>query len=62
MNKWTKAAKLRLTEIQQAEGMAADMQTVASALSKLPHGQMKKLLTEDVLAVLEKYGVTAEDS
>ena len=62
MNKWTKAARLRLTEIRQAEGLAADMRTVAAALAQLPPGQLKKLLTEDVLAVLEKYGVTAEDS
>jgi hypothetical protein len=28
--------------------------------AKLPPGQLKKVLTDDVIAVLEKYGVTLE--
>jgi len=36
---------------------AADMEVIAAALAKLPPGQLKKVLTEDVLAVLAKYGV-----
>ena len=60
MNKWTKAAKLRLTEIQAAEGAAADMRTIVSAMAKLPSGQLKKLLSEDVVVVLAKYGVVIE--
>lgn len=35
----------------------ADMDSLVAALSKLPPGQLKKVLTEDVLATLEKYGV-----
>lgn len=57
MSKWTKAAKLRLTEIQAAEGAAEDMRTIAAAMAQLPPGQLKKVLSEDVLTVLEKYGV-----
>ena len=60
MNKWTKAAKVRLTQIQAAEDGAKDMQTIASVFAKLPSGQLKKLLTEDILAILEKYGVVME--
>ena len=60
MNKWTKAAKVRLVEIQADEGAAADMRAIAEAMAKLPSGQLKKLLSEDVVVVLAKYGVVIE--
>ena len=60
MNKWTKAAKVRLTEIQADEGAAADMRAIAEAFKQLPPGQLKKVLTEDILAILAKYGVVME--
>lgn len=34
---------------------AEDMEVIAGALLALPPGQLKKLLTPEVLAVLEKY-------
>lgn len=57
MSKWTKAAKLRLADIKVCEEMAEDMRDIADAFAKLPPGQLKKVLSEDVLTVLEKYGV-----
>ena len=60
MNKWTKAAKVRLTEIQADESAAADMRAIAETMAKLPPGQLKKLLSEDVVVVLAKYGVVIE--
>lgn len=57
MNKWTKAAKARLVEIQAAEDGMDDMQAMAAAFAKLPPGQLKKVLTEDIIAILAKYGV-----
>jgi len=33
-----------------------DMDIIVAAILALPPGQLKKLLTEDVLAVLAKYG------
>lgn len=36
---------------------ASDMEIIAAALAKLPPGQIKKVLTDDVLTVLAKYGV-----
>lgn len=36
---------------------AADMRKIAEAIGALPRGQLKKLLTDEVLAVLAKYGV-----
>lgn len=57
MNKWTKAAKARLVEIQADQDGTADMQAMAEAFAKLPPGQLKKVLTEDIIAILAKYGV-----
>ena len=39
---------------------ASDMDIVVAAFAKLPPGQLKKVLTEDVIAVLKKYGVEIE--
>lgn len=60
MDKWMKAAKKRLSEIQAAEDGRKDMLTIAAALGNLPPGQLKKVLTDDVCAILEKYGVALE--
>ena len=57
MNKWTKAAKVRLVEIQEAESGRNDMQTIASAFAKLPPGLLKTILTEGIITILAKYGV-----
>lgn len=37
---------------------AEDMEVILSAIASLPWGQLKKLLTDDVIAVFEKYGIT----
>lgn len=39
---------------------ATDMDILVAAFAKLPPGQLKKMLTEDVLAVLKKYGIEIE--
>ena len=57
MNKWTNGAKKRLVEIQADESVAADMRTIAEAFAKLPPGQLKKVLTQDIIDILAKYGV-----
>ena len=35
---------------------AADLDVIVYELGKLPPGQLKKVLTPEVIAVLEKYG------
>ena len=57
MSKWSKAAKVRLVEIKAAEDGVKDMQAMAAAFAKLPPGQLKKVLTEDIIDILAKYGV-----
>ena len=39
---------------------ADDLDIIVAAFAKLPPGQLKKVLTEDVIAVLKKYGVEIE--
>ena len=57
MKKWSNGAKKRLVEIQAAEDGKSDMQAIAAAMAKLPHGQLKKILTDDIINILAKYGV-----
>ena len=57
MNKWSNGAKRRLVEIQADESAAADMRAMAEVFAKLPPGQLKKVLTEDIISILAKYGV-----
>ena len=60
MSKWQNAAKLRLAEIQADQAAAEDMRRLAEAFAQLPPGQLKKVLSDDVIAVLAKYGVSLE--
>ncbi len=57
MQKWSNGAKKRLVEIRAAEDGEQDMRSIAAAIAKLPPGQLKKVLTEDIIAILAKYGV-----
>lgn len=57
MKKWSNGAKKRLVEIRAAEDGEQDMRTIAASLAKLPPGQLKKILTDDIIAILAKYGV-----
>ena len=57
MQKWSNGAKKRLVEIQAAEDGRDDMQAMAAAFAQLPPGQLKKVLTDEIIAILAKYGV-----
>ena len=39
---------------------AADMRAIAAAIAQLPPGQLKKVLTQDIIDILAKYGVVTE--
>ena len=58
--KWSNGAKKRLVEIRAAEDGEQDMRAIAASISKLPPGQLKKILTDDIIAILAKYGVVIE--
>lgn len=37
---------------------ATDLDTMIAAIMKLPYGQLKKVLSDEVMEVLNKYGYT----
>jgi hypothetical protein len=43
--------------VKEKGDKASDLDVIVSALAKLPPGQLKKVLTDDVKAVLRKYGI-----
>ena len=55
--KWSNGAKKRLVEIRAAEDGEQDMRAIAASIAKLPPGQLKKILTDDIIAILAKYRV-----
>lgn len=46
--------------VKDKKEKAADLEVILAAWSHLPPGQQKKLLTEEILAVLAKYGYYQE--
>ena len=46
-------------QIGEKKEKASDLDVIVAEVMKLPHGQLKKVLTDEVLAVLAKYGYTA---
>lgn len=60
MKTWSNGAKKRLMEIRAAEDREQDMRAIAASIAKLPPGQLKKILTDDIIAILAKYGVVIE--
>ena len=60
MNKWTNGAKKRREVIDGQKVKSDELDVIVTAMAKLPKGQLKKVLSEDVVAVLEKYGAAVE--
>lgn len=54
--------KDKISAIRQAfaekKEKASDLDIIMSQIMELPYGQLKKVLTDDVMAVLQKYGYT----
>lgn len=44
--------------VKEKSDKANDLDIIVSELMKLPPGQLKKVLTDKVIAVLEKYGIS----
>ena len=42
---------------KETDEKANDMQIIARKIAKLPPGQLKKILDEESIAILKKYGV-----
>jgi hypothetical protein len=46
--------------VAERKGKADDLDVIVAQIMKLPYGQIKKVLSEEVLTVLAKYGYTEE--
>lgn len=46
------------SQIGEKKEKASDLDVIVAGIMKLPYGQLKKVLTGEVLAVLAKYGYT----
>ena len=44
--------------VKEKTEKATDLDILVGAIMKLPYGQLKKVLSDDVMAVIEKYGYT----
>lgn len=59
-NPWKKKVLAFNQRRKEQDEKAADVDVLVQAMMDLPPGQVKKLFTDEVLAVLEKYGYTGE--
>ncbi len=55
MNMKEKISIIRQSFSEKKE-KASDLDIIVAEIMKLPYGQLKKVLTEEVMAVLAKYG------
>lgn len=46
------------SQISEKKEKASDLDVIVAEIIKLPYGQLKKVLTGEVLAVLARYGYT----
>ena len=42
--------------VKEKADKATDLDIIVSEMMKLPYGQLKKVLTDEVISVLKKYG------
>jgi hypothetical protein len=42
--------------VKEKADKATDLDIIVSEIMKLPYGQLKKVLTDEVISVLKKYG------
>ena len=60
MRKWEIAAIKRKKELDVADEKATDLDLIVKEIMRLSYGQLKKVLTPDVMKVLKKYGYTEQ--
>ena len=58
MNKDLYEMIIKYNKVQNENSeMAKDLKVILDEMKKLPYGQLKKLLTDEVIKVFEKYGI-----
>ena len=46
--------------VKEQKEKASDLDIIVAEIMKLPPGQLKKVLTDEVISVLKKYGIDLE--
>ena len=57
MNPWREKVLAFNRAAAEKGEKASDLEQLIAAMAQLPPGQLKKVLTDDVVAILQKYGV-----
>jgi len=57
MNPWREKVLAFNRAAAEKGEKASDLEQLIAAMAQLPPGQLKKVLTEDVMIILEKYGI-----
>ena len=57
MNPWREKVLAFNRAAAEKGEKASDLEKLIAAMAQLPPGQLKKILTEDVLTILAKYGI-----
>lgn len=47
--------------VKEQKEKASDLDIIVAEIMKLPPGQLKKVLTDEVIAVLKKYGINLDE-
>lgn len=56
-NKWRKKVIAYNKKIAEKTEKATDMELLAAKIAELPKGQLKKVLTEEIIEILRRNGV-----
>ena len=54
---WAKGAIKRKEYLDKREEVASDLEVLVEEILKLPPGQLKKVLTDPIIAILAKYNI-----
>ncbi|MBQ2792675.1 MAG: hypothetical protein IJE98_06165 [Oscillospiraceae bacterium] len=57
MNPWREKVLAFNRDVAEKGEKASDLEQMIAAMAQLPPGQLKKVLTEDVMIILAKYGI-----
>ena len=57
MNPWREKVLAFNRAAAEKREKASDLEKLIAAMAQLPPGQLKKVLTEDVMTILAKYGI-----
>lgn len=61
MNPWKEKVLAYNRAVAEKGEKASDLEKLIAAMAQLPPGQLKHLLTDEIIEIFEKYGVDFSD-